>query len=303
MSDYEEEAYGYHVELEEFSGPLDLLLYLVRQHEVEITELPIAPITAQYLAHIEVLQLINVNLAGEFLVMAATLMEIKSRSLLPRPEEEEEEEEDPRADLIRQLIEYKKFKDAARDLEGRAAEQALKFRRGAAAALAVSEPDPEEAQALDLGEVSIWTLTTAFQEILKQTSLDSTRHVVLDQKPASAYCNDLLDVLRGRPSVTFRGIFDGAPDRAAVINAFLALLELIRRRRVRAEQGSALGEIRLLLLDDTPVTEDELARVERLVVTMDGVVSRGRGPTVLELLRRRGRRAVGVRTVGVVRRR
>ena len=133
MSRIDEEEYGYKVDLEEFSGPLDLLLYLIRQDEVDITHISIARITDQYLAHLEVLQMVNVNLAGEFLLMAATLMEIKSRMLLPRAEEEAQEEEDPRSDLIRQLMEYKKFKDAARQLSGRAEQQALKYLRGAGA--------------------------------------------------------------------------------------------------------------------------------------------------------------------------
>ncbi|HUT33814.1 MAG TPA: segregation/condensation protein A [Planctomycetota bacterium] len=259
VSSYEEEHYGYKVDLEVFSGPLDLLLYLIRQDEVEIADIPISRITDQYLAHLELMQHINVNVAGEFLVMAATLMEIKSRMLLPRPETTgEEEEEDPRADLIRQLIEYKKFKDAARSLAARAGEQALKFPRGAAAVLGTPErPAPEELP-IDLGEVTIWELLAAFKVILSQTSLDTTRHILLDERPATAYCNDLLDELRSCSTATLRELFDPAAGRLALINAFLALLELIRRRRVRAEQAGHHGEIRIVLLDDTPVSESEL---------------------------------------------
>ncbi|MBM4041816.1 MAG: hypothetical protein FJ290_25235, partial [Planctomycetes bacterium] len=254
------EGYGYRVDLEVFSGPLDLLLYLIRQEEVEIADIPIARITDQYLAHIEMMQQINVNVAGEFLVMAATLMEIKSRMLLPRPEAEgAEEQEDPRADLIRQLIEYKKFKDAARSLAARAGEQALKFPRGAAAGLGVAEPVPPEELPIDLGEVTIWELLAAFKVILSQTSLDTTRHIVLDERPATTCCNDVLDELRPRGAASLRELFDPAAGRAALINAFLALLELIRRRRVRAEQAGHHGEIRIVLLDDTPLTEMELA--------------------------------------------
>ncbi len=256
---YDEEGYGYKVDLEVFSGPLDLLLYLIRQEEVEIADIPIARITDQYLQHIELMQQINVNLAGEFLVMAATLMEIKSRMLLPRPEAAgEEEAEDPRADLIRQLIEYKRFKDAARALAARADEQALKFTRGAAAVLGLPERQPEEDLPILLGEVTVWDLLAAFKAILRQTTLDTTRHIVLDERPASAYCNDLLDELRARGTAAFGELFDPAQGRLALINAFLALLELIRRRRVRAEQSGPHGEIRIVLLDDTPVAESEL---------------------------------------------
>jgi len=259
LGEVEDFEYGYKVDLEVFSGPLDLLLYLIRQEEVEITDIPIARITEQYLQHIEILQAINVNLAGEFLLMAATLMEIKSRMLLPRPEEGEEEEEDPRADLIRQLIEYKKFKDAARQLSTRADEQALKFVRGAAAALGLPQAPPAEDLPIVLGEVSVWDLMAAFRTVLRQTSLDSTQHIVLDDRPALAYCNDLLDQLRERRTATFAELFEPGADRVAVISIFLALLELIRRRRLRAEQDDSRREIRIVLLDDTPLAEAELA--------------------------------------------
>ncbi|MFP4057281.1 MAG: segregation and condensation protein A [Candidatus Brocadiia bacterium] len=258
MPDAEDPHYGYKVALETFSGPLDLLLYLIRQQEVDIADIPIAEITDQYLRHLEILREVNVDLAGEFLVMAATLMEIKSRMLLPRHEEDEEEEEDPRADLIRQLMEYKRFKDAARHLARQAEEQALKFPRGAAAALGLPEKEPQDDLPLVLGEVTVWDLVSAFRVILRQTSLETTQHIAVDRTPASAHCNELLERLRGRASVTFGELFDPAAGRAAVIGVFLALLELIRRRRVRAEQAGEQGEIRVFLLDDTPVSEDEL---------------------------------------------
>jgi len=257
----EEGEIGYRVELEAFSGPLDLLLYLVRQNEVEITDIPIAEITDQYLRYLDLLKELNVNLAGEFLVMAATLMEIKSRMLLPRPEGEEEEEEDPRADLIRQLLEYKKFKDAARQLGRRAAEQALKFRRGDAAVFGL--PEREEDLSLVLGEVSVWDLASAFEAILRQTSVVSETRIALDHRPAAAYCNELLEKLRARPVAAFTELFDPRDGRMALINAFVALLELIRRRRVRVEQAGDSGEIRVVLLDDRPVTDVELTEAPR----------------------------------------
>jgi segregation and condensation protein A len=260
---YYEEEYGYKVDLEAFSGPLDLLLYLIREDEVAIADIPISRITDQYLAHIEALQAINMNLAGEFLLMAATLMEIKSRMLLPRPEQDEEAPEDPRADLIRQLLEYKRFKDAARQLARRSDEQALKSTRGLAAALGLPEREPEEDLPIALGEVTAWDLLAAFKVILRQTSLETMHRIVMDEMPASFYCNELLDKLRGRPNVLFRELLDPAAGRLAVISGFLALLELIRRRRVRVEQVDAHGEIRILLLDDTPVSESELAVVQR----------------------------------------
>ncbi|MFW6163856.1 MAG: segregation and condensation protein A [Planctomycetota bacterium] len=258
MSDADELDYGYKVELEDFSGPLDLLLYLIRQEEVDITNIPVARITDQYLAHLEVLQAVNVNLAGEFLVMAATLMEIKSRMLLPAPEAEEEDEEDPRADLIRQLMEYKKFKDAARRLGSRGEEQALKFVRGSAAAVALPEREPEDDLPILIGELTVWDLVAAFKVVLQQTSVAQASEIALDDKPLTAYCNDLLARLQGRATVAFRDLFDRQAGRMAVISTFLALLELMKRRRVRAEQGDREGEIRIVILDESPVTPAEL---------------------------------------------
>ncbi len=251
--------YGYKVALDAFSGPLDLLLYLIRQKEVEIADIPIAEITGQYLAHVEALQAINVNLAGDFLLMAATLMEIKSRMLLPRHEgEEDEEEEDPRGDLIRQLLEYKRFKDAARALGERADEQALKFARGAAAALGLPERQPEDDLPMLLGDVTAWDLVAAFKNILRQTSLDTTQHIALDRKPIAAYCAELLAKLAERETATFAELFPQGADRATLISFFVALLELMRRRRLRAEQSSPDGEIRIVLVDATPLAESEL---------------------------------------------
>ena len=252
--------YGYKVDLETFSGPLDLLLYLIRQQEVEIADVPIAQITDQYLQHLEVLHTINVNLAGEFLLMAATLMEIKSRLILPRHETEDaEEEEDPRADLIRQLIEYKRFKDAARQLGARAADQARKFARGAAAVLGLPERQPEEDDLpVVLGDVTVWDLLAAFKTILRQTSVDATRHIAVDKKSIAVYCSELLERLAELGMATFRELFEPRASRTAILSTFLALLELIRRRRVRAEQAAEGGEIRILLVDATPLGEDEL---------------------------------------------
>lgn len=258
----DEQALGYRVELETFSGPLDLLLYLVRQNEVEITDIPIAEITDQYLRYLDLLGELNVNLAGEFLLMAATLMEIKSRMLLPRPEGEEEEEEDPRADLIRQLLEYKKFKDAARQLADQAREQALRFPRGAAAVFGL--PEREEDLNLLLGEVSVWDLASAFEAILRQTSVAAAEtRIALDRRPAAAHCNELLKKLRARPVAAFAELFEPREGRMALINAFVALLELMRRRRVRAEQAGEGGEVRIVLLDDRPVSDTELTERPR----------------------------------------
>jgi len=272
----EDFEYGYKVDLDAFSGPLDLLLYLIRQNEVEITDIPIAEITDQYLAHVEALQTINVNLAGEFLLMAATLMEIKSRLILPRHDDgEEEDEEDPRGDLIRQLLEYKRFKDAARTLGDRGDQQALKFGRGTAAALGLPEREPEDDLPMFLGDVTAWDLVAAFQTILKQTSLPASHRVVLDKKPIVAYCNELLGILGDRKTATFQELFPKTASRTTLVSYFFALLELMRRRRLRAEQDSPHADIRIVLLDATPllaseVPDDEPQPAEAIEPTGEG---------------------------------
>jgi hypothetical protein len=158
----------YRVNLDVYDGPLDLLLYLIRRDEIDIHNIPIARITAQYCAYVDTLRQIDPDVAGEFLVMATTLMEIKTRMLLPRQEAEDEGEEafDPRAELVRQLLEYKAFKDAAGDLKAAATAQALRFPRRP------GEPEADE-PAMDLDEVQIWDLVDAFNQVMTSIGRDA----------------------------------------------------------------------------------------------------------------------------------
>ena len=251
---------NFRVDLEVYNGPLDLLLFLIRREEVDIYDIPIARITGQYVAFVSLIEAIDPNLAGDFLVMAASLMEIKSRTLLPRPPVDQDEEEivDPRLELIRQLLEYKTFKDAARLLGTSAQWQALKYARQPAMPAA----DPGE---LDIEEVAIWDLLEAFNKLLEQTGRRAATHdIAYDDTPIALHAIDIVDSLeRAHGSQAFNDVFAGRT-KAELIGLFLALLELIRQRRVRAEQDRPFGIIVLHLLDASPIESEafELPQVK-----------------------------------------
>ncbi len=233
----------YRVHLDVYNGPMDLLLYLIRKEEVEVYDIPIARITEQYLEHLELLKALDVNLAGEFVVLAATLMEIKSRMLLPHPPPlEQDEGEDPRMELVRELLEYKKFRDAAEELKARAAEQQLKFPR-----LARAEPPTEGEPAVPLKEVELWDVFAAFRKLMKETMGRLPQTIVYDDIPVSEFMHRLVERMGGEASVRFWELFEGRRDRMHVVGTFLALLELIRRRGVVAFQEEPFGEILLRL--------------------------------------------------------
>jgi len=232
----------YRVNLDIYNGPLDLLLYLIRREEVDIHDIPIARITEQYVSYVEMLHALDPNLAGEFLVLAATLMEIKSRMLLPRGEAEDGEDEDlqidPRADLVRQLLQYKVFKDAAGDLHAAAEWQALKFPRRPA------ESQSEDDRNVDLDEVQIWDLFDAFRGILEAIGQRPTNHeVIYDDTPVELHAEDILDRLERDGALSFRQLFEGRTERSEIVGLFLALLELIRLQKIFVQQGKTFGEI------------------------------------------------------------
>jgi segregation and condensation protein A len=232
----------YKVELEVFEGPLDLLLYLIKKEEIDIYDIPIERITTQYMEYLNVMRLLDLNIAGEFIVMAATLMMIKSRMLLPveRREDEEDEEEDPRWDLVRQLVEYKKFKDAAGQLHGRELLQEGIF--GLGGPNVVVEPDGPEAC---LEDVSLFDLITAFNEVLKRAKPEQIGEVVGHQFSVADKIDEILSLARERDQFSFSGLFGPEPTRNEIICTFLALLLLIRLRQVAAVQNHAFGEIEL----------------------------------------------------------
>jgi segregation and condensation protein A len=246
----------YRVELDSYDGPLDLLLYLIRRDEVDIYDIPIASVTKQYVHFVDVLKALDPNLAGDFLVMLATLIEIKSRALLPRhlAVEEEEEFEDPRMELVRQLLAYKAFKDAANELN--LAEQVHKLRY-------VRQPvaPPTEPGELDLEDVSVWTLMQAFGSLLEQIGKGKPTHdVVYDDTPISLHAADIVDSLtHSGGSQLFETIFTGR-GKAEMIGLFLALLELIKQSRIRITQEKQFATITIHLLEpetDSPESEQE----------------------------------------------
>jgi segregation and condensation protein A len=245
----------YRVQVDAYNGPLDLLLYLIRREEVDIYDIPIARVAEQYGRYVEVLQIIDPNIAGDFLVMMATLMELKSRAMLPRVlaiEDEEEGFEDPRLELVRQLLAYKSFKDAARSLGTAAEVQALRHPRKP-----VGPPLEERDRELDLEDVSIWALVHAFGALLEQTGRGTPTHeVVVDDTPLSLHADDIVDSLsRSGGSQLFEAIFAGR-SKIEMIGLFLALLELIRRRRIRITQQEQFGPITLHLVEEAPMEED-----------------------------------------------
>jgi segregation and condensation protein A len=227
------------VQLEIFEGPLDLLLHLIKKNEVSITDIPIATITEQYLATVEVMQTLNLDVAGEFLVMAATLIHIKSRMLLPITDGEEEEEEgtDPRADLVRRLLEYQRFKDAADQLERRELLTRDVFVRSASPV--------EDVPAAGFREVSVFELMTALKRVLDRLPKDIVHEVLLEKITVREKMTLLLDHLRAHGKALFESLFAEVKSRMEVVVTFLAMLELVKVRAIRIFQEEATGPIHI----------------------------------------------------------
>ncbi|REK12223.1 MAG: chromosome segregation protein ScpA [Planctomycetota bacterium] len=232
----------FRVELDVFRGPLDLLLYLVRKHEVEIVDIPIAPITDQFLEYLEVIEQINVNAVGDFLEMASTLVEIKSRSVLPRGDEVEDELADPRRELVVRLLEYKKFKDAASMLEERSRDWQQRFARVASDA-PTHAPDLAEQQ---IHEVELWDLVSAFGRIMRDVQAAKPSNIVYDDTPIHVWMSQITTQLRERGRLAFGSLFRPGMHKSALIGMFLAVLELVRHDQVHAEQNDLFGEIWIL---------------------------------------------------------
>jgi segregation and condensation protein A len=241
-------ADDYKVDLDVFEGPLDLLLYLIKREEVDIYNIPIEKITKQYMEYLGLMRMLDLNIAGEFIVMAATLMMIKSRMLLPvevRPEAEEEED-DPRWDLVRQLLEYKKFKDVALRLQDREFLQESIFPSGGA----IVAVDKDEAGVV-LQDVSLFDLISAFREMLGRAKpeefgeIEGHRYTVEDQIVR------ILHTVRAGRSVRFAELFTADASRYEIICTFLGLLELIRMRQVAVTQEERFGDILVLGLAES----------------------------------------------------
>src|SRR5690606_13564053 len=226
-------APGYRVQLPVFEGPLDLLLHLIQQHELDIFDIPIAFVTQKYVEYVTLMHDLNIDVASEYLVMAATLTHIKSKMLLPpSPDDEEEEEDvevDPRAELVRRLLEYQKYKLAAEQLGDRSILGRDVFTRGAPAP-SVEGPAP-------LAPIGLFKLLDAFQAVLKRAKQTADHQIDVDRFSISDRINELSDILRTRQRVAFEDLFSKDQTRGDLIVTFLALLEMTRIRLIRLMQA------------------------------------------------------------------
>ncbi|MGH9390295.1 MAG: segregation and condensation protein A [Vicinamibacteria bacterium] len=228
------------VKLDVFEGPLDLLLHLIREHELNIWDIPIALIAEEYMATLDLMKTLNLDLAGEFLEMAATLAWIKSRMLLPPDETEESEEGDPRADLVAQLLEYQRFKEAADELESRPQLHRDLFIRGA-------EPEafPPPEDGTPLVEVGLFELMEAFRRLWEKMPEDVVHEITVDRITLQDKIHELLERLTASESLSFEELLSPETTRRGMVLSFLALLELARLRVVRVMQATAFGTIRI----------------------------------------------------------
>ncbi len=233
---------SYKVKLDVFEGPLDLLLYLIQKEEVDIYDIPISKITDQYLEYLELMQLLDLNIAGEFLVMAATLMHIKSKMLLPPDQTDQEEaEEDPRAELVRRLLEYKKFKEAASELSQMESHQKHFFARVG------SGVKFEEAKSKDeFFEASLFDLITAFTKVLKDIPKETFYQVIKDEFTVSEKIHDILHMIVEKNTIFFTELFKAAKNKFEIVTIFLALLELIKLKEVMVRQAAPFSEIEII---------------------------------------------------------
>ena len=240
------------VDLDVFRGPLDLLLYLVRKHEVEITEIPIAEVTDQYLVYLEGLRHLDVDAVGDFLEVASTLAEIKSRMVLPRADEIDDPFDDPRDELVRQLLEYKKFKDAASMLEERGRSWQERYARQSVD-LPVRRCDPGEQP---IQEVELWDLVSAFGRVMREISLSAPSSVIYDETPIHVFMKRIHERVHGVGRLAFRDLFTDECHKSTHIGNFLAVLELVRHHHVHVDQNELFGEIWLVPTEESAADVD-----------------------------------------------
>jgi segregation and condensation protein A len=239
-----EEKSAYTVRLETFEGPLDLLLHLIQKNEVDIFNIPIALITEQYLETLNVMKVLNLDIAGEYLLMSSTLLHIKSKMLLPTSTEEEEEEGggDPRAELVRRLLEYQKYKEAAGELERRPMLDRDVFVRLVLA-------DEEESRKEERIEVNLFELLDVFRQVLERAKPETFHEVILDRLSVEEKVQDILSFLRRENrSITFHLLIPEQASRRVIIVTFLAILELVKGKFIRIFQLAPFETIRISLV-------------------------------------------------------
>jgi len=240
----EEQTMDYAIKLDIFEGPLDLLLYLIKKNEIDIYNIPVALITEQYLQYLKIIKSLNLDLAGEYLVMASTLIHIKSKMLLPVPDEpsDEENQEDPRAELVRQLLEYQTFKEAATALEGRPLLERDVFTRSASIDDDVKNLTDDEDELI---EVNIFELINAFHRLVSRLDKKELLEIDLEKMSLTDMINDVMERLTREKNLTFEELLGERIDRRRIVYTFLAILELIKMKMVKAYQTSAFGVIRI----------------------------------------------------------
>lgn len=254
---FEQTELPYQVRIENFEGPLDLLLHLIKKNEINIYDIPVAMIAQQYLHYLEAMEELNLNVAGDFLVMAATLLQIKSKMLLPADEKADEDEEgpDPREELVRRLLEYKAFKEAARQLDDQEKVWREVFWREQAPLVEEVEED------LPLENVSLFDLVDALKEVLERNPSSRLIEIVPDNLTVRERMNLILETLEGKDSVSFAALFEGSSHRMVVVVTFLALLELMKLRVARVFQAETFGPIlvsRMFSLVPDPAELDDV---------------------------------------------
>lgn len=247
----------FRVSLNTFRGPLDLLLYLIRKNEVDIWNIPMAEITDQYLEYLSAMEKLDVNAVGEFLEMASTLIEIKSRVVLPMNAEDEDVLlEDPRSELVRQLLEYKKYREAALILDERGEDWANRFARRGSDLSGHERNLAEE----PLADVEIWDLVSAFSRIMRANDVLTPSNIVYDETPIRYYIDWVVKRLGESGRLTLSELIAGNESRSKLVSIFLALLELVRHHGIRTEQQSAFGEIEIMPAASPPkIGEEESA--------------------------------------------
>jgi segregation and condensation protein A len=235
---------SYRLKLEIFEGPLDLLLFLIKKDDIDITNIPVAQVTDQYMKYIEMMQVLDLDIVGDFLVMAATLMQIKSRMLLPPdPNSEQEQEEDPRDELVRRLMEYKKFKEIAETLQSKEQWRRNLFSR---------HPDEEwKEQIVNESkevyfEASLFDLISALSEAIKKTPEEVLHEIIREEYTVEQKIHDILHLLVEKSAVSLHHLFARAVSKQEMVVTFLAVLELIRLKEIRAMQKEHFGDIEVI---------------------------------------------------------
>ncbi len=235
---------SYKLKLEIFEGPLDLLLYLIKKDQINIYDIPIAQVTQQYMEYLEMLKMMDLDVVGDFLVMAATLLQIKSRMLLPPdPNAQPEEEEDPRDELVRRLLEYKKFKEIAEELKNKETMRQDLFAR--VINVERSKEMKEDAKETYF-EVSLFDLIAAFSKILKNVPKDVFYEVIKDEHTVEQKIHDLLHMLLAKPRILLTELFGRARNKMEVVVTFMAILELIRLKEILVVQARVFGDIEVV---------------------------------------------------------